>query len=233
MQGFLFTVRGNWAQFRKPETNNTPLTHDFITKTALIGLMGAVLGIERAEMRMLFPHLCEDLLYGVQINGVVKKESWQFTLRNVHAPNDGKAPRAMEFLRDPDFTVALAVQEERSLDLFRQFEAAVQNSEARFTPVLGLHNCPGELEWKQSGTFAQEEGAYQTKGFILRSHRLRVDADFTRFRVGFERIPTYQDAEWWNRPEAYREVAYPSDGMELSVVGDHFRFDTGEAWCLI
>ena len=64
MQGALLHIQGNWAQFRKPETNNTPLTHDFLTKTALIGLIGAVLGIERDEMRPLFPILCEDIGMG-------------------------------------------------------------------------------------------------------------------------------------------------------------------------
>ena len=62
MKGVLFELKGNWGHFRKPETNNNPLTHDFITKTALIGLVGAVLGKERDEMKELFPQLSEDLL---------------------------------------------------------------------------------------------------------------------------------------------------------------------------
>ena len=235
MQGIIFAVRGHWAQFRKPETNNTPLTHDFITKTALVGLMGAVLGIERIEMRSLFPQLCDDLLYGVQVNNVVKKESWQFTLRNVFAPNNPneKSPRPMEFLREPSFTVALALQNERSSELLMRFADALQKSEARFTPTLGLQNCPAELEWKQSGGFTAETGSYQTKSFVLRSHRFEANQNFTSFRLGFERIPTFQDNNWWNLPNRYIEVAYPSNGTEVTVAGDHFRFETGDAWCLI
>jgi len=235
MQGLTLKVCGRWAQFRKPETNNNPLTHDFITKTALIGLMGAVLGKEREEMRLLFPLLCEDLLYGVQINGVVRKESWGFTLRNAHAPNNPseKSPRQMEFLRDPDFTVALVLQNERSAESFVQFAAAMQNSEALYTPVLGLHNCPAELIWLSESRFEAEEGEYTTKGFVLRSHPFRSNDGLHGFRVGFERIPTYQDADWWNLPDKYLEVAYPSDGMDITVIGDHYRSDTGESWCLI
>lgn len=235
MQGIIFALQGHWGQFRKPETNNTPLTHDFITKTALVGLIGAVLGIERAEMRSLFPQLCDDLLYGVQVNRVVKKESWQFTLRDVFAPNDPgkKSPRPMEFLREPSFTVALALQSERSAELFSRFTVALQNGEARFTPVLGLHNCPAELEWKQAGDFVPQIGAYSTRSFVLRSHRFDANQGFTQFRVGFERIPTFQDADWWNLPSRYVEVVYPSAEMEIAVTGDHFRFGNGDAWCLI
>ncbi len=88
MKGIQFKVSGNWAHFKKPETNNNPLTHDLITKTALIGLIGAVLGIERKEMREKFPLLSEDLLYSVSVGSKVKKVSWgfqaeqQLTLRN-------------------------------------------------------------------------------------------------------------------------------------------------------
>ena len=49
MKGHQIIIKGNWAHFRKADTNNNPLTHDFITKTALIGLIGAVLGIERKK----------------------------------------------------------------------------------------------------------------------------------------------------------------------------------------
>jgi CRISPR-associated protein Cas5h len=235
MQGMILNVSGRWAQFRKPETNNNPLTHDFITKTAFVGLMGAVLGKERQEMRVLFPNLCEDLLYGVQIKGVVKKESWGFTLRRVDNQNDPmeKSPRQMEFLRNPDFTIVLALQNERSAETFTQFARSLRDGEACYTPVLGLHNCPAELAWMSENRFESEEGEYTTKGFVLRSHRFRPDANLSAFRVGFERVPTYQDNDWWNRPDGYREVAYPSNGMDITVNGDHYRSDIGEAWCLI
>lgn len=235
MRGITLQISGRWAQFRKPETNNTPLTHDFITKTAFIGLLGAVLGIERTEMRAVFPLLSEDLLYGVQINGVVKKESWAFTMRNVHAPNDPtkKAPRQMEFLRDPSFTVALALRDERSADLFDRFASSIQKEESCYPPVLGLHNCPAELGRLEKGDFTARTGAYRSRGFVLRSHRSNEEIDFREFRIGFERIPTHQTSDWWNRPEDYREVIYPSNGKEIAVTGDHYRFSTGDDWCLI
>lgn len=235
MQGYKLRISGRWAHFRKPETNNNPLTHDFITKTALMGLMGAVLGIERNEMQQLYPVLSEDLAYGVAVRNAVKKQSWGFTMRNANKQNDPKekAPRPMEFLRDPDYVVALSLRNERSSAVFTRFAAAVRDSEARYTPILGLHNCPAELEWIEEATFEPEQGDYLTKGFALRTHKPSKEFDPTRFRLGFERIPTYQDNEWWNRPDDYREVIYPSDGGDVALSGEHFRSSTGEAWCLI
>ena len=42
MKGFQFKIDGNWAHFKKPETNNNPVAHDLIPETALIGVIGAV-----------------------------------------------------------------------------------------------------------------------------------------------------------------------------------------------
>jgi len=234
MQGALIHIQGHWAQFRKPETNNTPLTHDFLTKTAFIGLIGAVLGIERDELRKLYPSLCDSLLYGVQVRCAVKKVSWAFTLRNVHKPNDPleKAPRQMEFLSNPNYTVVLGLQDETSRDIFQRFVNAVQKSEACYTPVLGLHNCPAELAWIGDTTFEQAQGKYVTKGFALRSHKLTIDAS-QPVRMNFERIPTFQDSDWWNVPDRYREVVYSFNDGLVSMEGDHFLSREGDAWCLI
>ncbi|MBK9744169.1 MAG: CRISPR-associated protein Cas5 [Saprospiraceae bacterium] len=54
MKAIQFEVKGNWAHFRKVEANLNPLTHDFITKTALFGMIGAVLGYDREKMRPTF-----------------------------------------------------------------------------------------------------------------------------------------------------------------------------------
>jgi CRISPR-associated protein Cas5h len=234
MRGLLFQLSGPWAQFRRPETNNTPLTHDFVTKTALVGLIGAVLGFEREDMRKRFPVLCDDLVYGVEIIGAVNKQSWAFTLRNVmkHNDADGKAPRQMEFIRNPNYLVAIGLYNERSAAVFDQFDAALRNSEAKYTPVLGLHNCPAELRWFESVTFREASGQFATRSFAPSKNKF-VGAIDTSFRIGFDRIPTHQSENWWNTPNRYIDVVYPSDGSTLRMDGEHFVSDKGTAWCLI
>ena len=235
MKGFLFDIKGNWAHYRKPETNNNPLTHDFITKTALLGLVGAVLGIERKEMAQLFPQLSEDLLYGVYIKTTVKKESWAFTLRYV-VDFFQKAPKQMEFLKNPENRVALALKNERSSRYFNEFQLAVQSHEARFTPVLGLHNCPAELIFVAAGEFHERNGEFTTQSFITEHHQLNTSklvSTVKEFRIGVERVPTFQDNDFWNRPDRYVRVLYPSEGKEIIASGDYFQFTDESQWALI
>jgi CRISPR-associated protein Cas5h len=236
MKGALIHISGNWAHFKKPETNNNPLTHDFITKTALIGMIGAVLGIERSEMKSRFPELSEDLLYGVQIQNAVKKESWAFTLRKAVNMFE-KAPKQMEFLKNPHFLVAVALAQTRSETIYTEFISAAERSEAKFTPVLGLHNCPANLELISKGEFKEQISEFITKAFITKKCTVdmtRLMQENRQMRLGFERIPTYQNDDFWNLPEKYVEVLYPSEQNEVPVKENlHYQFTDGSKWILI
>lgn len=224
MKGFQLKIEGNWAHFKKPETNNNPLTHDFIIKTAFIGLIGAVLGKERDEMKELFPLLSDDILYGVQLLNSVKKESWGFTLRKAVNLFE-KAPKNMEFLKHPKYLVSIALKNQRSEKVFDSFLTAVKNYEAQFTPVLGLHNCPANLYYLSEGEFSDlQNGRFAAKCFISKNHRV-VDISLTKhFRVGLDKIPTYQNNDFWNLPERYKEVIYPSAGNEIIVEGEYYLY---------
>ena len=230
MKAFQFNISGNWAHFRKTETNNNPLSHDFITKTALVGLIGAVLGVERQDMKGLFPILCEDLIYGVQIKNTVQKQSWGFTLRSI---NDAlaKSPRQMEFIREPQYEVVLCLKNIRSEGIYDQFLESVAKSEACYTPVLGLHNCAAELSLTHYGKVNHfPVGDFQTTGFVSTKHKPILDS-FPK--LGFDRIPTYQNEDFWNIPEKYVPVVYPCEGNMLSVNGEYYIFNDSTQWFLI
>jgi len=235
MQGILLDIDGNWAHFRKPETSNNPLSHDLIPKTALIGLIGAVLGVDRESMKPLFPQLSEDLLYGVQVNNAVKKQSWGFTYRSV-SDAFAKTPKQMELIRDPDYTMLVALRNDRSDEVFDRFKNAVYNDETAFTPVLGLHNCPANLRFIQVGQVETiPSGDFETKGFVTLRHKPKPPAG--TFRIGFERIPTFQNDDFWNLPERYEQIVYPSEtrtkGNIIQASGLHYRFEDNSQWVLI
>ena len=246
MDTLLLRISGNWGHFKKPETNNNPLTHDFITKTALIGMIGAVLGKDRETMRPLFPQLSEDLQYGVALENPVKKQAWAFTLRRFEAGRAklevaGLSPRPFEFLKDPCFRVVIALTDERSRELFEAFAGLVANSETHFDPVLGLHNCPAELVLLRRCEAERADGKFRTVGFVPRLLKPNPPRDVP-YRVGVERIPSFQNADMWNPPERYQEVVYidvsrSGEQPHLTGEGEYFRLQGSagkeEDWCLI
>lgn len=236
MDAVTFNLSGNWGHFKKVDTNNNPLTHDFIPKTALIGLIGAVNGIERSEMKDLFPKLSEDLLYSVALNNHVRKESWGFTLRTVKV-NLEKTPWQFEFLKHPDFTIVLGLGNERSRIVFDEFCENIKNSKACFQPTLGLANCPADIQFIDNGKLSDKKnGSFKTLGFISKKHEIEINENFD-FRIGFDKIPTFQNNDFWNDPEKYAELAYCSGGSFLQVKkGDYYEMQTRNnisQWVLI
>lgn len=236
MKGLIINLSGSWAHFKKVDTNNNPLTHDFITKTALIGLIGAVNGIIRSEMKSLFPQLSEDILYGVALNSIVKKESWGFTLRSIKVNTD-KSPWQFEFLKSPRFTVAIALKNERSGGIFEVFKKNVENERSCFNPTFGLANCPAEIKFVTAGTFSERKsGSFETTGFVSSKHEIVMDEN-SSFRIGFEKIPTYQNDDFWNLPDRYLPVGYPDAGSRFKVRdGEYFDFkanNENSQWFLI
>ncbi len=224
MKGFQLIIEGNWGHFKKPETNNNPLSHDLITKTALIGLIGAVLGIEREDMKSKFPQLSEDLLYGVQLLSQVKKISWGFTSKKAISPTGLGAPKYFEFLKNPKFLVSIALLDMRSNSIFENFKNSVKNDISVFQPVLGLHNCPANLLWVSEGEFSDvKNGLFETKGFVLAGEHSPKDF-LEGFRIGFDKMPTYQTDDFWNLPEKYKNVIYPDYPNSINVEGDYYEY---------
>lgn len=236
MIGCQIIVRGNWGHFKKPETNNNPLSHDLITKTALIGLIGAVLGIERKTMKQKFPELSEDLLYGVQLLNPVKKISWGFTSRTAVSPTAAGSPKYFEFLKDPRFKISIALANKRSNQIFLDFCTSIQNSETVYPPILGLHNCPADLEWVSNGEFELRSSAiFETLGFVESGKHIPKEID-ANFRIGFERLPTYQDDDMWNLPDKYTKVIYTDVQRSVKFEGEYYEYESNglkESWWLI
>lgn len=236
MKGFQIKIAGNWAHFKKPDTNNNPLSHDIIPKTALIGMIGAVLGIEREKMKPLFPQLSEDLLYGVQLLKPVIKTSWGFTAHTAINPTAIKSPKAFEMLRDVSYKVCVGLLNERSRSIFDDFLNAILKGHAVYDPYLGIANCPAELAVISQGEFSlMNTGDFKTKGFIIANkYKLKIIDD--DFRIGFDNLPTYQNDDFWNLPEKYVNVIYPECSHALEVEGDYWEYIHDkeiEQWVLI
>jgi len=241
MTGYQIKVDGNWGHFKKPETNNNPLSHDLITKTALIGLIGAVLGIERERMKELFPVFSEDLLYGVELLNPVRKISWGFTSATAVRPTAPGTPKYFEFLKHPSFKICIALKDKRSEEYILKFIQFVKDEESIFPPVLGWHNCPANLSFISEGHYHwHESGPFETKGFAHpQEHQLMEISG--NFRIGFEKLPTFQDNDFWNRPERYKDVIYPDATCSLKLTGEYYSYygqtqekeEINEQWWLI
>jgi CRISPR-associated protein Cas5h len=48
------------------------------------------------------------------------------------------------------------------------------------------------------------------------------------FRIGFDKIPTFQNDDFWNIPERYVDVIYPDYPHSMNVEGDYYEYKMQE-----
>ena len=93
-----------------------------------------------------------------------------------------------------------------------------------------------ELSFISQGEFTMmDNGDFETKGFIIANkHKLKIIDD--DFRIGFDKVPTYQNNDFWNLPEKYVNVIYPECSHVINVEGDYWEYIHDkeiEQWVLI
>jgi CRISPR-associated protein Cas5 subtype I-B len=225
MKYFSFKMSGRYGHFKKPETNNNPLTYALIHKTAIMGLIGGTLGIRREIMRGLFPQFCDSFLVSIIVNNPVIKECHGFTSRKaVIGSFLEKGRKYWELIRRPEYVIGLACKGNHQ-DKFDQFMDRVQNKKSLYSAYMGVCKCPAAMSFIRSGTAGEEEqGEFLTKGIISSSHELRT-SDAINLEV--DKIPTFQTNTWYNPRDRFVSVVF-SPGETLSAVGKYRHTSTGE-----
>jgi CRISPR-associated protein Cas5h len=221
-----FDVSGDYGHFKIPYCNNNPLTHSMITKTALIGMIGAVTGIERSDMKALFPIISESIKYSVKLNNRLKKESVSFYMKNFNnysvSDKPNKTPKQMEVIKNPSFTVYVVVEtENEAINLIiDKFVYYIENGFSIWKPTLGIKQCDCVIENIKVSTTGKYDSEYNTQTFV--SELLSSQQDMLIYS---DSLPTYQDNNWFNDPSKYIDVKFSDNGGIVKSKGVHYKFE--------
>jgi CRISPR-associated protein Cas5h len=152
----VFEVSGEYGHFRKFNTTTSPLTYPIPTRTALTGLLGAVLGIERETGPGRFPAYAtpvQELFgsavcgIGVQLLAPVKKVNIGFNLLDTgnsffEIKKSGRTQIEFELLKNPAFRVFVQHQD---VALSDRLTERLTRQAHHFTPYLGLSQFTATL----------------------------------------------------------------------------------------
>ncbi|GAB3780173.1 hypothetical protein GCM10028818_31850 [Spirosoma horti] len=153
----VFELSGEYGHFRKFNTTTSPLTYPIPTRTALTGVLGAVLGVERetAPGRFTDNALPVQELFGadacqlaVQLLAPVKKVNIGFNLLDTgnsfyEIRKSGRTQIEFELLKNPAFRVFVRLKDEVLFD--RLADRLITRSHY-FTPYLGLSQFTANLQ---------------------------------------------------------------------------------------
>lgn len=156
----IFDIKGEYGHFRKYNTTTSPLTYSIPTRTAIAGILGAILGMEREIYDGRYPEGIEPVQeffskerigMAVQIIRPVKKENIGFNLINTKSSfydltRAGHTQIEFELLKDPHYRVYLAMDD---YNKFEELSERIVNKRHHFTPYLGLAQFTAQIDFVQ------------------------------------------------------------------------------------
>jgi CRISPR-associated protein Cas5h len=156
----IFDIGSEYGHFRKFNTTTSPLTYSIPPRPAIVGLLGAILGIEREigvdkfndnviPLAKLFSKDSADI--AVQILNPIKKTNIAFNLLDTEKTASSffnikqRTQIEFELLKNPTFRIFVSLYDDK---IFEELKSRVQSNKSFFTPYLGLSQFTATIQFK-------------------------------------------------------------------------------------
>jgi len=165
----IFDIQSEYGHFRKYNTTTSPLTYSIPTRTAIAGILGAILGMERELRDSLYPEGTEPVQeffskdrsdIAVQIMSPVKKENIGFNLINTKMSfydltKAGRTQIGFELVKDVHYRIYLAMENKSK---FEELSERIIHKRHHFTPYLGLAQFTTLVDFVRKATAQHVQG---------------------------------------------------------------------------
>lgn len=138
----VFDIRGDYAHFRRFYTTTSPLTFPIPPRTALCGLIGAIIGLEKENNEYLKYFSRDKAFIGLRLLSPVKKIMIAENL--IHTKNAKgigmnliveRCQIGFEFLKDPKYRIYFYHTDK---DLYKKMKNKLECHKSVYTPCFGL-----------------------------------------------------------------------------------------------
>jgi CRISPR-associated protein Cas5h len=220
----VFDIWADYAQFKKPFTTMSPQTFSIPTGTAIVGLIAAIIGLDKNEYWKYFSADSYKLAIGVrkEIKKVVIPINTLKTTQARHFYRFEEHKRTtMEFIKDGKFRIWFAWENE---SLFAQLYKNLKKHESYYTVCLGLAWNVANFEF--IGIFREESirsnGNYQDIHSIIPKRQIgeMVSIDFESRKIFSNNIPVRMKSDNSRIVKQYDEYLFESDGKPIRAIID-------------
>jgi CRISPR-associated protein Cas5h len=155
----IFDISSEYGHFRKYNTTTSPLTYSMPTRTAVAGILGAILGMERELQDGIYPDGAEPVQeffskqnsdIAIQIINPVKKENVAINLINTKKSfydltKSGRTQIEFELLKDLKFRIYVGINDKPKV--FSELVERIKNRRHHFSPYLGLAQFTATIDF--------------------------------------------------------------------------------------
>ncbi len=236
----IFDIKGEYGHFRKYNTTTSPLTYSIPTRTAIAGILGAILGMEREIRDGVYPDGVEPVQeffskersdMAVQIIRPVKKENIGFNLINTkisfyELTRKSRTQIEFELVKDVHYRIYLAMED---IAKFEELTERIENKRHHFTPYLGLAQFTAQVDFVQRATANEvaSNGAFTEIVTAVNMSKLQGEppVEFQReFFYSANNMPIAMNRD--REVLEYSEVLIEKNGNPLRVrVSDYYTVD--------
>lgn len=138
MKCLVFDVWGDFAHYRKFYTTSSPITFSFPPRTAVAGMISAIIGLKKEEYIKFFT---KDKAYiALRILNPVKKSRISYNLIDTKTAKMmskivNRTQVTFELLKDPKFRIYFYHEDKQ---IYEKLKTCLENHESFYTPCLGL-----------------------------------------------------------------------------------------------
>jgi CRISPR-associated protein Cas5h len=155
-QAIKFKLSGDYALFKKPFANNQPQSFVIPPKTAMLGLIGAIMGWSKSEYIKILPF--DKFFYAVRLlTAKIKKETvginimqgknakFTFNENPISDPPERgqRSPTRYEFIKDIEWEIFLIIED---LNIFEEFFERLQSKKFIYNPNLGMQQLFARID---------------------------------------------------------------------------------------
>lgn len=226
---FIFNIKGALGSFVRPQSNNNPSTFNIMPKSAVIGLIGAVIGLDKEFMKVnnYYKLFTEKIKYSIELCSPFKIKYWsEYAYNHSNMEQSGRtlySPIISERLVDIDYNIYL-LYDESDIDLntyLNNFITNVKNKESVYFPYLGMVNFQADLEYIGEYTNIKlKNGEFITNSICT---NLVYDDENLPFEfIRTDEIPTLSNSYLSHNKASYKRIFFHEEGRELKAEGDYY-----------
>ena len=215
----IFDLFAEFGQIKKVFTTMSPLSFPFLSRTALQGVLGAIIGIEKSINPERF--ISENTHIGLRILNPVKKlviphNNLKVISKTHFSRFEQHKPTNIEFLKDVKYRIYFTTEDS---EVYQQLKTNLENHLSFYTITIGLSQCLANYKYIGEYKYSIEK----SKEFI-QIDSVCVKAFIENIDFGINKVFTViLPVRMKNDREVieYTEYVYEADAKPLKMKINH------------
>ncbi|MDD4526520.1 MAG: type I-B CRISPR-associated protein Cas5b [Candidatus Margulisbacteria bacterium] len=224
----IFDIWADYAHIKKIFTTMSPLSFPFPGRTAIQGIIGAIIGVDKSLNPEKF--IDEDVLIGLSLLSSIKKvviphNNLKVTSKIHFSHYEDHKPQNVEFIKDPKYRIYFACKDK---NVYEELKVKLESHTSVYTISLGISQTLANYE------YIGEYGCLQktsTNEFCLINSVCDkssvLDIEFGELKIFTVILPNRMKND--REVIEYKEFIYESDGNPIKIkTNKYYEVSNGE-----